>query len=51
MSIYGFYDESFSGYGSVSYCCFVVLGVSGKNKKEEDGGRKDCGCCFDPGFC
>lgn len=49
MSICRFCDESFSGYGSISYWCLVVLGVSGKNRKEKDSGRKNCGCYFDLG--
>jgi len=27
----------------------MVLGVSGKNRKEEDTDRKNCGCYFDLG--
>jgi hypothetical protein len=49
MSICGFCDERFNGYRSVGYYFLVVLGVSCKNRKEEDGDRKDCGCCFDLG--
>lgn len=49
MSICGFCDESFSGYESIGYWCLVVLGVSGKNRKEEDTDRKNCGCYFDLG--
>jgi hypothetical protein len=49
MSICGFCDERFNGYRSVGYGCLLLLGVSCKNKKKEDGDRKDYDCCFDLG--